>query len=819
MAPFLDKMVFPSNSSDEGQNLENALNSILAQDCKGDFFSMLAHYQRVLADNNQKHVWPDIHGKLETLFKCGKAEVLNGPMIGIPVSIRDSDYFKNIGETGANQRSIIANIEWMATAWNATYADTGLWMGKTFEPVSREVVVEKTDNHSQMVNAFDSETTRIGRNYFREPPDPNIIQAIGLPALTQLWHLKDRPMNPAAEGFDGQLLPENLAKEKAIPYSKTGGYFLCNPSQSVVPEMNGKAVYQLNYRWPELKPSYPMTRLIDEIVRIDDGIYLGQLVFATRHYSLGSITLPNDEVMSIGENYPERGFWEKLKRLVGMGQEDDAQYYGYQNNGFFLMVDPDYAKAFYADNAFSQLRPRKGEIGFHELGYDQPVTAADFRKPAVAAEHNKQWPEISDWAVDWKQNPGLARKFTTFILEASPLGEQDDFVEDTRMDGESILQMLQRISHEISVQSNPQDQLKHFEKLNALFRRGVAPTVKNGLFQGSGEKGYNCRLDSKETNNWYGEPAHTTGFDYYHGATLNLHCGFAETFMPDMHDRYEDAGLFPSSLANILDNHSLPNLLNMTWHTIGKFIFPWAGKSFEKISGRKLSMLLDESSDLADRYPERVHELKSFLASRPHYSLVEKNKAHFWDAEGVYAQHLKRGAWDRGMSDEDKAFWEHEAATHWVDGSNIQDKRIVAADPLMRIVDMNYRVPDASLLAAAEQGPTPFVRQGYIFLGADGRESILAMNNGATKKKTVFQFHYRFPMIGGPTPIGFCLDELVEIADGLYLGQLIYSTALNVPFHSSVDPEMYKYQLFGYFLLLDNAWQHHRLAIGLDTLQ
>ncbi|NBQ70353.1 MAG: hypothetical protein EBU46_16570 [Nitrosomonadaceae bacterium] len=61
-------------------------------------------------------------------------------------------------------------------------------------------------------------------------------------------------------------------------------------------------------------------------------------------------------------------------------------------------------------------------------------------------------------------------------------------------------------------------------------------------------------------------------------------------------------------------------------------------------------------------------------------------------------------------------------------------------------------------------------------------------------------------------------DEIVEIADGLYLGQLIYSTALDKPFHSSVDPAEYRYQLFGYFLLLDDAWQYHRLAIGLDTL-
>jgi len=51
----------------------------------------------------------------------------------------------------------------------------------------------------------------------------------------------------------------------------------------------------------------------------------------------------------------------------------------------------------------------------------------------------------------------------------------------------------------------------------------------------------------------------------------------------------------------------------------------------------------------------------------------------------------------------------------------------------------------------------------------------------------------------------------------MFLGQLIYATRLDLPFHSSVPPEKYQYQLFGYFLLLDDDWQRHRLAIGLDT--
>jgi len=72
-------------------------------------------------------------------------------------------------------------------------------------------------------------------------------------------------------------------------------------------------------------------------------------------------------------------------------------------------------------------------------------------------------------------------------------------------------------------------------------------------------------------------------------------------------------------------------------------------------------------------------------------------------------------------------------------------------------------------------------------------------------------------MIGGPVPIGYCLDELVEIAEGLFLGQLIYSTALAKPFHSSVDPAEYWYEIFGYFLLLDHDWQRHRRAIDFDV--
>ncbi|QOJ22312.1 MAG: hypothetical protein HRU78_00515 [Gammaproteobacteria bacterium] len=382
MTTFLNSKNFAARSGDEQQSLSDALDDILKNDYQGNFFALLGMYQRILADNHQRQRWAEIHKKLDTLFKCGTAEVISGPMIGIPVSIRDSDYFKEAAQWLGKERSRMATIEWMATAWNATYADTGLWMGKTFEPVSRETVAKKTRNDDKAMDDYNPATVRIGRNFFREPPDPNALQAVGLPALIQLWKLKDRPMRFDTAGFDGELRAENLAKEKAIPYSKTGGYFLCNMGTSVVAEMQGKKVYQLNYRWPDLGPVYPMTRLVDEIVRIDDGIYLGQLVFAMQHYSLGAFALPNGQVVSIGDDYPYRSMIDNIKRIFPVGWVDEKDPYGYQNNGFFLMVDPAYAKAFYADDAFPQLRPRPGEIGFSELGYVQ--TAAISSKPEAA---------------------------------------------------------------------------------------------------------------------------------------------------------------------------------------------------------------------------------------------------------------------------------------------------------------------------------------------------------------------------------------------------------------------------------------------------
>jgi hypothetical protein len=309
MNDYLDSRNYPSRSEEEARTLAGSLGAILGQDGKGGILPLLGRYGKTLADNLRRGEWDALFDRLLVLFKCGRNVRLDGPMIGVTMAIRDSDYFRETARLFGKDRSIIADIEWMATCWNATFAPTGLWMGKTFEPVSNEAFAAACGNDPEQLKVYDPAISRVGRNFFRAPADPDFIQGLGLPVLTTAWHLLDRPDTASAPGFRGKLLEENLEREKNIPYRKTGGYFLANPGRSVVPELNAKPVWQLNYRWPALGPAYPMTRLVDELVQIADGIYLGQLVMATRRYGLkyqlfGYFLLLDDT-------------WERHRRAIG----------------------------------------------------------------------------------------------------------------------------------------------------------------------------------------------------------------------------------------------------------------------------------------------------------------------------------------------------------------------------------------------------------------------------------------------------------------------------------------------------------------------
>ena len=97
----------------------------------------------------------------------------------------------------------------------------------------------------------------------------------------------------------------------------------------------------------------------------------------------------------------------------------------------------------------------------------------------------------------------------------------------------------------------------------------------------------------------------------------------------------------------------------------------------------------------------------------------------------------------------------------------------------------------------------------------------IAANNASVNPecgaKEVLQFNYRWPEFHTMPPDHLCIDELVKIADGLYLGQLLYSTRAKIPYDPKRNPAIYKYENFGYFMLMDDDWSAVKEFIRFDT--
>jgi hypothetical protein len=101
----------------------------------------------------------------------------------------------------------------------------------------------------------------------------------------------------------------------------------------------------------------------------------------------------------------------------------------------------------------------------------------------------------------------------------------------------------------------------------------------------------------------------------------------------------------------------------------------------------------------------------------------------------------------------------------------------------------------------------------FFFIGKQA-PSVLPANRG----KSVFQLNYRWKALRNPIPDCYCIDEIVQIAEGLYLGQLFYATDWHEPYSPTTEPAKYKYDLFAYFVLMDEEWHAERLKIGYDLV-
>jgi len=119
------------------------------------------------------------------------------------------------------------------------------------------------------------------------------------------------------------------------------------------------------------------------------------------------------------------------------------------------------------------------------------------------------------------------------------------------------------------------------------------------------------------------------------------------------------------------------------------------------------------------------------------------------------------------------------------------------------------RIEDAT---PEEKQKWGFDAHTFFFIGRPNKTSMLPENKG----KQIYQFNYRWKPLRNIPPDCFCIDEITQIAEGLYLGELIYATDWLKPWNPATPIEEYKYRLFGYFLLMDEEWHQRRLRIGFD---
>ncbi len=154
-----------------------------------------------------------------------------------------------------------------------------------------------------------------------------------------------------------------------------------------------------------------------------------------------------------------------------------------------------------------------------------------------------------------------------------------------------------------------------------------------------------------------------------------------------------------------------------------------------------------------------------------------------------------------------EGFEQDPSVTRW--GSNTYANRLASQRPAIEA--MRLANVDITAASEAEARTRGYDLKSFFFLGKRG-----ASGNPDNGGKTVYQFNYRWPKLRTMPPDHYCIDELVQIAEGLYLGQLVYSTALLESYDPSRPASVYDYRNFGYFLLMDDQWYGRKLEIGFD---
>ncbi|HAW50303.1 TPA: hypothetical protein DCX16_05085 [bacterium] len=215
--------------------------------------------------------------KLHELFMEGKTpENIEGHHYGVPIGLKTGDLKGPLSDCG----------NFVGFLWSSLLADVSPWVGKSFSPIVSSELSKYTEGREE--KKF---LTCLGINHFNKVPE-SAFNLASILILTFWMNLEDAPED----------------ERRIFGYEKNGGLFIAKKAPSVYSETD-REVFSLNYRWKNLNNLPPLNLLIDELVEIENGLYLGQLLFATKN-----ILFPYDP------NLP-------------------SKEYDYQHFGYFLLMD------------------------------------------------------------------------------------------------------------------------------------------------------------------------------------------------------------------------------------------------------------------------------------------------------------------------------------------------------------------------------------------------------------------------------------------------------------------------------------------------
>ncbi len=337
--------------------------------------------------------------KIARLFEVGfTPTVIEGHHDGITLGLRTGD-----------ERGLLASYgNFLGFLWGTVVGPVSPWVGKSFHPVGSGDL----GNYTEGFERGDA-PTYLGINHFTKLED-SVINALSLSILTFWMHLKEAPQE----------------ERDLYGHNKDGAFFIARRAQSVYRESK-REVFQLNYRWHNLGNLPPNSCLIDELVQITDGVYLGQLVYATKHL-LGRFD----------PNYP-------------------SEDYDYQHFGYFLLMDDTWASE--TRRVFPSIKP--GRI-------TSPTRMAIAAGQLRSARH----------AVAISPP-----KFTTFTFADPVDGNCSDStlaeIREDMMQHETILDLLKTYSDQLM--KDYDNRSPAFLKLHELFNRGVGPEEVSGFLRGA----------------------------------------------------------------------------------------------------------------------------------------------------------------------------------------------------------------------------------------------------------------------------------------------------------------------------------------------